>query len=41
MIEMDKRIPNSIVKLIKKAGHNSPKSRTPEVNKIIIDFLEN
>ena len=41
MIEMDKRIPNSILKIIEKAGHNSPKSRTPEVNKTIIDFLEN
>ena len=41
MIEMNKRIPNSILKIIEKAGHNSPKSRTPEVNKTIIDFLEN
>ena len=41
MIEMDKRIPNSILKIIEKAGHNSPKSRTPEVNKTIMDFLEN
>jgi len=41
MIKMNERIPNSILKLIDKAGHNSPKSRTPEVNKIIIDFLKN
>ena len=39
MIEMNMRIPNSIIKIIDKAGHNSPKSRTPEVNQIIIDFL--
>jgi len=39
MIEMNIRIPNSIIKIIDKAGHNSPKSRTPEVNQIIIDFL--
>ena len=41
MVEMHKRIPNSTLKVIEKAGHNSPKSRTPEVNKIIIEFLEN
>ena len=40
MIEMHNRIPNSTLKIIEKAGHNSPKSRTPEVNKIIIDFLK-
>jgi len=40
MVEMNKRIPNSILKIIEKAGHNSPKSRTPEVNKIILDFLK-
>ena len=41
MEKMHKLIPNSTLKIIEKAGHNSPKSRTPEVNKIIIDFLEN
>ncbi|MFX1316597.1 MAG: alpha/beta fold hydrolase [Promethearchaeota archaeon] len=40
MMEMHKRIPNSVIKVIEKAGHESPKTRTPEVNKIIIDFLK-
>ncbi|MHA1488447.1 MAG: alpha/beta fold hydrolase [Promethearchaeota archaeon] len=40
MVKMHERIPNSTLKVIEKAGHNSPKSRAPEVNKIIIDFLE-
>ncbi len=39
--EMHKRIPNSVLMVIEKAGHESPKTRTSEVNKIIIDFLKN
>ncbi|MFX0034167.1 MAG: alpha/beta fold hydrolase [Candidatus Hermodarchaeota archaeon] len=38
--EMHKRIPNSIFRVIEKAGHESPKTRASEVNKIIIDFLK-
>ena len=38
---MHKRIPNSIFRVIEKAGHESPKTRANEVNKIIIDFLKN
>lgn len=41
MMEMHKRIPNSVFKVIEKAGHESPKTRAPEVNQIIIDFLHN
>ena len=40
MAEMDEKIPNSSLIVIDKAGHGSPRSRAPEVNKIIIDFLE-
>ena len=38
--EIHERIPNSIFKVIDKAGHESHYSRAPEVNKIILDFLE-
>ena len=41
MAEMHKRIPNSIFRIIEKAGHESPKTRATEVNSIIIDFLKN
>jgi proline-specific peptidase len=41
MEEMHKRIPNSVFRVIEKAGHESPKTRASEVNKIIIDFLKN
>ncbi|MFX1390905.1 MAG: alpha/beta fold hydrolase [Promethearchaeota archaeon] len=41
MEEMDERIPNSTLKIIDKAGHNSPLSRAPEVNQLIIEFLKN
>lgn len=34
------RIPNSAFKVIEKAGHESHYSRAPEVNKIILDFLQ-
>jgi len=39
--EMHKRIPNSILRVIEKAGHESPKTRALEVNKIILNFLRN
>lgn len=40
MIEMQHAIPNSTLKMIENAGHNSPLSRAPEVNKTIIEFLK-
>jgi len=40
MKEMHERIPNSTLKIIDKAGHGSPRSRAPEINQIIIDFLK-
>jgi len=40
MEEMHQRIPNSILKIIEKAGHDSPLSRAPEVNQMIIEFLK-
>ena len=40
MLEIHKRIPNSIFKVIDKAGHEAHRSRAPEVNKLILDFLE-
>ncbi|MFX0001244.1 MAG: alpha/beta fold hydrolase [Candidatus Hodarchaeota archaeon] len=39
--EMHKRIPNSLLRIIEKAGHESPKTRTTEVNNIIVYFLRN
>lgn len=41
MFEIHERIPNSVYKIIEEAGHESPKSKAPEVNKEIIDFFEN
>ncbi|MHA1985704.1 MAG: alpha/beta fold hydrolase [Promethearchaeota archaeon] len=41
MEEMHERIPKSTLKIIKKAGHNSPLSRAPEINKMIIEFFLN
>lgn len=41
MYEILKKIPNSTLKIIKNAGHFMTLSRASEVNKIIIDFLEN
>ena len=38
--EMHKRIPNSELRVIEKAGHESPKTRTTEVNNYIIIFLK-
>jgi pimeloyl-ACP methyl ester carboxylesterase len=40
MIQMDKAIPNSTLRMIEKAGHSSPLSRAPEVNNAIIEFLK-
>ena len=40
MIEIHQKIPNSTVKIIEKAGHESPKEKAPEVNKAIIKFLK-
>jgi proline-specific peptidase len=40
MIEMNKRIPNSKLEIIQKAGHFMTVSRAFEVNNIILDFLE-
>ena len=40
MSEMNKRIPNSELKIINEAGHFITLSRASEVNKIILDFLE-
>ncbi len=39
MIEMHNTIPNSTLTVINKAGHSSPLSRAPEINKLIIEFL--
>ena len=39
MEEMHQRIPNSSLVIIEKAGHYAPMTRTPEVNKAIMDFL--
>ncbi len=40
MLEMHEKLPNSTFQVIDKAGHGAPLSRAPEVNKLIIDFLE-
>ncbi|TKJ18577.1 MAG: hypothetical protein CEE43_17705 [Promethearchaeota archaeon Loki_b32] len=39
MVEINKRISNSILKIIDKAGHFMTFSRATEVNNIILDFL--
>ena len=41
MEEMHQQIPNSSLVVIEKAGHYAPMTRTPEVNKAIIEFLKN
>jgi len=41
MLEIHERMPNSLFKVIDKAGHEYLKSQAPEVNKIIIEFLKN
>jgi pimeloyl-ACP methyl ester carboxylesterase len=40
MIEMNKRMPNSILKFIENAGHFMTISKAPEVNNIILDFFK-
>jgi len=40
MEEMHEKIPNSTLKVVDKAGHSSPVSRAPEINKMIIEFLK-
>ncbi len=37
--QIHKRMPNSTIKVIDKAGHESHYSKAPEINKLIIDFL--
>lgn len=39
MEEMNKRIPNSTLEVLKKAGDSCYLSRAPEVNELVIDFL--
>lgn len=41
MEEMHKKMPNSELKIINEAGHFMTLSRASEVNKIILDFMEN
>ena len=41
MVEMHEKIPNSTLKIIDKAGHGSPRSRSPEINQLITEFLKN
>lgn len=41
MFEIHEKLPNSIFKIIEGAGHESPKSKAPEVNQLIINFLKN
>ncbi|MHA2180760.1 MAG: alpha/beta fold hydrolase [Promethearchaeota archaeon] len=40
MVEMHEKIPNSTLKIIDKAGHASPRSRAPEINQLITEFLK-
>jgi len=40
MEQMHKQIPNSSLLIIEKAGHFAPMTRTPEVNKAIMEFLK-
>jgi len=40
MLEIHKKMPNSIYQIIEKAGHESPKEKAPEVNRAIIKFLK-
>jgi pimeloyl-ACP methyl ester carboxylesterase len=41
VFEIHSKMPNSIIKVIENAGHESPKERAPIVNDNIISFLEN
>ncbi|MFX0033767.1 MAG: alpha/beta fold hydrolase [Candidatus Hodarchaeota archaeon] len=40
MEQMNQEIPNSSLVIIEKAGHYAPMTRTPEVNKAIMEFLK-
>ncbi|MFW9940265.1 MAG: alpha/beta fold hydrolase [Candidatus Thorarchaeota archaeon] len=40
MEEINEKIPKSTLKIIDKAGHDSPLSRAPEINQMIIEFLK-
>lgn len=40
VIEIHEKMPNSIIHIIQKAGHESPKEKAPEVNGAIIKFLK-
>jgi pimeloyl-ACP methyl ester carboxylesterase len=40
MIEMYKKLPNSRLVIIKKAGHGSPISKAPKINELIKNFLQ-
>ncbi|MFX0010104.1 MAG: alpha/beta fold hydrolase [Candidatus Hermodarchaeota archaeon] len=40
VFELHKMMPNSILKIIDQAGHESSKEKAPEVNESIISFLE-
>ena len=40
MVEMNQRIPNSVLKVINEAGHFMTQSKAKEVNKLILDFLD-
>ncbi len=40
MLAIHERIPNSVLKVIDKAGHEAHRSRAPEVNNLILDFLK-
>ncbi|MBD3212260.1 MAG: alpha/beta fold hydrolase [Candidatus Lokiarchaeota archaeon] len=40
MIEMHKKLPNSRLVIIKKAGHGSPISKAPKINELIKNFLQ-
>jgi pimeloyl-ACP methyl ester carboxylesterase len=40
VFELHKMMPNSILKIIEQAGHESSKEKAPEVNESIISFLE-
>jgi pimeloyl-ACP methyl ester carboxylesterase len=40
MRQIHEKMVNSVLIVIENAGHESPKSRAPEVNKAIIEFLE-
>ena len=41
MLELHNKIPNSIFKIIEKAGHESIKEKAPLVNQALIEFLTN